>query len=211
MIKSHLRKVIATTALASMLAGCGWFGVSDLNWTEDVKLPDGRVIAVTRHQEFKGPSHGCPPTESDQWLEFKNPNTGERIRWSSDRSLRVIALLMNGRTPMLLMEPGWGGDAQRYGCPDPIYLLYRYDNVWHQAKLSDIPVATLRVNRTVGPGDSRTDIEKSEMHLPVQKTQQSTFNNRPFVIRFDWVKEQTFGGERCQRGIYDWLIEGEEH
>jgi hypothetical protein len=149
--------------------------------------------------------------ESDQWLEFKNPDTGEHVRWSNDRSLSVIALLMDGHTPLLLMEPGWGNDALKYGCADPIYLLYRYERGWRPAKLTDIPVKTLRVNMTVGPGASRKEIESSEYHLHTDQTLDSTLNDKPSVIHFDWVKEQTFGGELCRRGIYHWLVEGEEH
>ena len=42
-------------ALLLLLAGACSRG-SELEWTEDVKLPDGRVVALKRYTEFKGGS-----------------------------------------------------------------------------------------------------------------------------------------------------------
>src|SRR5262245_41286285 len=126
--------------LIPSLAACD----TSLKWTEDVKLPDGRIVTLTRYQEFRGPTElGQPPTESDYWLEFNNPDNGERVRWNGHRDLDTVALFIDEAMPLLLMTPGLGGAHRTYLCPDPLYLLYRYaDGEWKQ-----IPLVTLRGRR----------------------------------------------------------------
>ncbi len=105
-------------------------------------LPDGRVVVLTRYQEFYGPHEmNQPPTESDYWFEFKHPDTGELVRWKSDRDLATIALLINKGLPELLVTPRFGTSIFRYQCPDPLYLLH-------------------------SPSDARAEIESHDHHLP---------------------------------------------
>ena len=77
-----------TAGLAIALVGC-----NQARWTEDVRLPDGRTITLTRSQDFGGPTEiGQRSTTTKYWLEFSNPDTGERVRWQSDRDLAPVAL-----------------------------------------------------------------------------------------------------------------------
>lgn len=69
------------------LAACG---DNSLNWTENVLLPDGRTVTLTRHQEFKGPHEpGQPPTTSAYWFEFveREGTLGERPNTQHDLSI----------------------------------------------------------------------------------------------------------------------------
>ena len=56
-----LHWTLASGLLAAILplAACGNGG---LKWTEDVLLPDGRTVTLTRYQEFKGPSRAVSAT-----------------------------------------------------------------------------------------------------------------------------------------------------
>jgi hypothetical protein len=184
--------------LFASLTGC-----SDrpLEWTEDVLLPDGRVVTLTRYQEFEGP-HGIgdTPTESNYWFEFKHPDTGEVVRWESDRDLATLALLLSEGTPLLLARPEFGGFDRR-NCPNPPYLLFRYDAGWQQVDLTTIPVRRIRVNVTASPKGKRELIRSSGNHLSVEKTQNSRHGNKPYIINFDLMTKQTFGPENCGRTI----------
>jgi hypothetical protein len=124
--------LLATAARRAILFGCLVLCAcidrdTSLKWTEDVRLPDGRIVTLTRYQEFKGPHElGETPSASDYWFEFKHPDTGEVVRWQSDRDLATLALMMDGGAPVLLTRPHFGSSMIRYRCPNPPYLLYQF-------------------------------------------------------------------------------------
>jgi hypothetical protein len=198
-MKTH--RAIAAGLLCSMLlAACG---SSDLTWTEDVKLPDGRVITLKRWVEFKGGSShlGDPSTESRQSLEFKHPDTGEIVKWRNQMpqgpfridlsssvpasfdtgpdnmapgTLNTIALWLEQGKPRLLAKPMYGGDFSRFYCPNPPYLLYEYSaGQWRNRPLAEIGIKRVRANLTASPINSREDIELNKRHLTAAQTADS--------------------------------------
>jgi hypothetical protein len=182
---------------------------TSLKWTEDVRLPDGRVVTLTRYQEFKGPHElGETPSASDYWFEFKHPDTGETVRWQSDRDLATLALMIDDKTPVLLTRPHFGSSMIRYHCPNPPYLLYHFDtdSKWSQLPLDKIPVKRIRVNMTFSPDDSATTIKASRHHLSTHQTSESFHNQQPYIINFVLMKRQTFDSANCDRSR-DYLIE----
>lgn len=205
MKRRQLWLVISAMAIA-VASGCS-ARTPPLKWTEDVRLPDGRAVTLTRYQEFKGPHElGDTSSASDYWFEFKHPDTGQVVRWQHDRDLAALALMMDGVVPVLLVMPNFGG-LDRLGCPNPPYLLYRYEGVnWRQASIDQIPIKRLRVNMTFNPKDQRKAIEGSGYHLTADQTSNSERDYRPYIINFSLMTQQTFKTENCGRTL-DWLIE----
>lgn len=200
---------ICAAALLLPLLAAGCFGRDDsIKWTEDVRLPDGRVVTLTRYQEFKGPHElGRTPTASDYWFEFKHPDGGETVRWQSNRDLATLALMLDGKVPVLLVKPQFGSSMERFNCPNPPYMLYRYESgAWVMAPIAQVPVKRLRVNMTFSPKDSRQQIAASGYRLSAEDTSMSFHNHRRFVIDFTLMKEQTFALENCGR-IREYLID----
>ncbi len=196
-LNRDVSSIVFSLMLMTTLSACSKSS-SPLKWTEDVRLPDGRVVTLTRYQEFKGPHElGDTPSESDYWFEFKHPDTGQVIRWQSDRDLETLALMMDGKVPMLLASPMFGISMRRYKCPNPIYLLFRFEGTWKQVPLDQIPVKRLRVNMTFGPSDSRKLIESSGYRLTADQTSNSENNYRPFIINFSLMTGQTFDHANC--------------
>jgi hypothetical protein len=189
--------------LVGALAGCG-----RARWTEDVRLPDGRTITLTRTQNFGGPTEiGQRSTTTQYSLEFSNPDTGERVRWERDRDLAPVAVLIHDRTPYLLLMPGFASSARELGCPDPPYLLYRYaGGRWSSTPLPDIPVKQLRANVTTVPDD---DIRSGDVtHVSVARTQDSyVMNHQPWVMNFTNV-HQKFDPRHCDERS-DYLLDRE--
>lgn len=185
---------------ALLLAACS---DSDLTWTEDVKLPDGRVITLKRWVEFKGGSShlGDPSTESRQSLEFKHPDTGEVVKWRNQMPqgpfridlsssapasfdtgpdnmapgrLKTVAVWLEDGKPRLLGEPMYGGDLARFYYPNPPYLLYEYSaGQWRNKPLAEIGIKRIRANLTASPVNSREDIERNNRHLTAAQTADS--------------------------------------
>ncbi len=177
--------------LLLLLAGCS----GSLKWTEDVMLPDGRIVTLTRHQEFNGPHElGQRDTPSDYWLEFKNPDSNERVRWNGRRELTTVALLMDKGAPELLMSP-WFGGMRQWNCPDPAYLLYRHEaGEWKQVPLTTLRGQKIRPNMTDSPPDAREDISAHGNHLDWQLAGHVSDALEPIAyIDFTNLDTQTFG------------------
>lgn len=203
-----------------------------LNWTEDVRLPDGRVVTLTRHQEFKGPYElGDSPTPSDNWFEFKHPDTGQVVRWQSELKigervpfgdklpalphdyhlgLSTVELMMDSQTPMMLVKTEWSGSSDLYNCPSPRYLLYRWEtgSTWNLVPLDQIPLKRFRANMTLVDSERRKIIEASNFHLSAEQTSSSENSmGLPYILNFDLMRgSQTFGHQNCN-GQADFLVE----
>jgi len=194
-------------ALLACLTGC----TRSLRWSEDVRLPDGRVITLQRYQEFGG-AHELlqEPTESDYWLEFKPPDSGKTVRWSSDRTLATVALMMDGTVPRLLLTPQFDG-VYTHKCPDPPYLLYEFRN----GRWASVPLAVLRgmrvvPNMTYSPSDARAEIESSGKHVSMPEVGlYSAGRMNDITIDFGKLATQTFG-VRCSPPLHT-LEEKREH
>lgn len=204
---NYLRLTISVIAIAAFLSSCSRDD-SRLKWTEDVLLPDGRTVTLTRYQEFKGPSEiGQPPSQSAYWFEFKNPDTGQKVRWETQREPGTVALLMDKGTPMLLARPLFGSGSREFGCPNPPYLLFLYaDNKWERIDLASIPIKKIRSNMTYGAADRIDTVRANNGHLGLETTMNSTYQFKAWIMSFENVK-QTFDQFNCNQPRDNLLVE----
>lgn len=189
---------------------------TDLRWTEDVKLPDGRILAISRWVEFKGSyALGDTPNESQQRLEFRHPDTGETVKWAASSEtgmLNTVALMMDGGRPMLLSIPALAGDYFKFNCPNPPYMLFVYvDGSWLTSSYDVIKTSTVHANLTTHVKARRKEIEANNKRLSVTQTSDSyTYlggtRKVPFVIDFSSKPKQTFSKyDNCDKPL-DTLI-----
>ena len=203
---------VSSAGLALVLnAACS--NGATLTWTEDVRLPDGRIITLERYSEFKAGAGqpGSRSTESLQRFKFKHPTTGVVVRWenvSAQGTLKTIALLFDGDKPLLLTRPAYGNDLITFRCPNPPYLLYEYvHGQWLSKPLAQIGVERLRANMTTHSLDEREQIERNKNHLSVEQTTNSyTYRDgkvrTPHILEFKGAPEQTFRVyENCDRPL----------
>ena len=186
--------------MALVLAGCG----DRIKWTEDVLLPDGRTVTLTRLQDVNGPA-GEPfgaPTASYRRFDFVNPDTGEKVRWENDRDLATVALMMSAKEPWLLTRPQFGRSFQLYGCREPPYIALRYvEGEWREAPLEQLPVKVLRSNMT-GIGAShkylRDQIKGHGHHLSTEQV--AEYVDERFldkVIDLSGLEQVVYHGDNC--------------
>ena len=192
------RHILLSFAGLPLISSCEYLhNRSDLDWTEDVLLPDGRVLTLKRHQEFWGPHQiGKRPSASSYWFEFTNPDTGQKVRWESKLAIGTLVLMMHERKPYLLTHPTFGSVYQIFNYPNPPYVLYLYENhEWRTIKLESIPFKLVRVNMSYNLNDRRKDIEKSNYHLNKDQTYNSFYmGSLKYIINFNkMTKPQTFG------------------
>jgi hypothetical protein len=202
--------------LALLVAGC----TDSVRWTEDVRLPDGRVIVLQRYAEFARPGGGA---ETLQRIEFSHPATGKPVVWENARHRRenvsggiltTIALFESGGNMFLLTLPAYGNDQIYFNCPDPPYLLFEHrPGGWVSKPIAQIPVQILRANLTdrIGIARGREALAKAGGHLGLAYTGNHERQIRdergrssivPYVIDFRNQPQQTFGVyENCDRPL----------
>jgi hypothetical protein len=201
---SFWARVIAISALLTSLNACKANNSDALHWTEDVNLPDGRMVTLTRYQEFNGPHElGDTPTESDYYFEFKNPDTGEHIKWLGQRNLNSLALFSHKGVFYLLTTPWYGDSGFYHNSPNPPYLLYSYKSKWDRVELTEIPIKRIRVNMVFAPKEMR-ELIKTRHHISSSVSSNSFHKNMPYWIDFNRMERQTFGNESI--GHYDDLV-----
>lgn len=209
-----IRRSMQLLLWAPVLTACG--NSTEMAWTEDVKLPDGRVLTLTRWVEFKGPhAMGDTATESKQRLEFKHPETGEIVKWENAKEpgiLTTVALWLDSGRPILLGTPAYGDDSFKYNCPNPPYLLYEYvAGQWRTKPLVQVPINIIRANLTTHSKMMRDEIETNNRHLTAAQTSDSyTYREGvhkiPYVIKFEGMPMQTFETRNCDRKLNKLLL-----
>jgi hypothetical protein len=191
--------IIAMGALLASVSGCA----RSVKWTEDVRLPDGRVVTVKRYQKFGGPHEiGDSSTETDYWLEFKSPATGKIVRYSGDRSLGTVALMIEDGAPRLLLTPHY--EMRDHNCPDPPYLLYEFrDGRWQSVSLMLLRGRRIVPNMTYSAASARAEIKSHGNFLAEPEAGVfSAGKLNPVVINFEKLTTQTFGA-RCNPPFND--------
>jgi hypothetical protein len=99
--------------IAALLAGAFWAvkGYLDgtVSWKEDVRLPDGRIVTLSRSVGFRGgtAAFGSRQTESKQRIEFVHPDSGQSVAWTNPKKegrLNTLALGSGQNVSMTLLQ-----------------------------------------------------------------------------------------------------------
>lgn len=135
--------VLAPVLLIVGLSSCG----RRLDWTQDAQLHDGRTLVLERLSEF-GPSFpGNSGLEIGQTISFRHPDTGERISWRIPDGLQPAMIDFEGGVPYYLLTEYTVSDYNKWGCPNPPYLVYRYEQgKWVRITFEALPEPFLNRN-----------------------------------------------------------------
>lgn len=180
-----------------LLLGSACSKSSDLNWNETVELNNGAKIIVARHAEFNGPYEiGDTPTLSAETMDFSSP-AGVPIKWSGERDLAPVAILIQGEVVMLLLVTEFDGYSRR-GCPHPPYFLFSYSPMgWQEVGIENIPVKKVAPNLTRDIKGSRSIIEAAKKNIVASQDTPPTINGRAYYLDFSKSTKQTFGVNNC--------------
>jgi hypothetical protein len=117
-------------------------------WKEEVLLHDGSTIIVERWVE-RGGRHevGQKPPYKEQSLSFTLPGTTQTITWKDRYSQDLgqanflpMALEMAGGTPYLVVYPMGCLSYNKWGRPNPPYVVFQYqNNEWKRIPLQELP------------------------------------------------------------------------
>ena len=173
--------VLALVAASYLLSGC----TDRLKWTEQVRLPDGRVVKLERYQEFDGPAtypYG-PPTQSESGFEFRMPGTGGKVRWKDKGELATVALAIDNSVSTLLTTPRTGTSLRHFRCSSPPYLAFQYqDGNWARISLNDVPRQDRHPNLTGwGVDEVRPVIVASGRFLTTEMVESHRWHQFPWA------------------------------
>lgn len=180
-LKQMVKLGVLLTMGVSMGAQAGLFGFGGdtMNWKEEVLLHDGTKIIVNRSQSYGGQREvGQDPPIREHVLAFRLPGASKTIKWVSEFSQDVgranfdlLALHVLNGTAYVVTTPNLCRAYNKWGRPNPPYVLFRYDGaVWQRIPLAELPreFATLNVIINVRREE---DIERAASklgHVPVE-------------------------------------------
>jgi len=149
-MKRLLRAILTLAAMGGigMNANAGLFGLGGTSWKEEVLLHDGNKIIVERWVE-RGGRHeiGQKPPIKEQSIRFTLPQNHQRVEWKDDYSEDVgganfLPMLLDvvDATPYLVVNPMGCLSYNKWGRPNPPYVIFRHDGTtWQRISLQELP------------------------------------------------------------------------
>jgi hypothetical protein len=148
----------------SMNADAGLFGFGDPSWKEEVLLHDGSKMVVERSQSYGGrhePGQSSPVKE--QTVTFTLPNTSTTIEFKSEygedigrANFELLALHILNGTPYIVTAPNLCLSYNKWGRPNPPYVLFQYDGqAWKRIALDELPTEFKDINLAVNSKGKR--------------------------------------------------------
>lgn len=143
-----------------------------VNWKEEVLLHDGQRIIVQRsHSRDSGGLReiGQGPPQSEESITFSL--NGKSLYWRADfgrgyeDNLRPLVLDIVDGTPYLLTYPTRCHALNKWGRPNPPYVVFRHDGEqWQRIPLETVPLEIKKANLVIGSYPStRNQVPESEL------------------------------------------------
>lgn len=140
---------------SSVNAVAGLLGVGGDTWKEEVLLHDGRKIVITRSQTYGGRHEiGQRPPIKEHTISFTLPGSDQRITWTSEygedigrTNFFLLAVHVLNGTPYIVAEPNLCLSYNKWGRPNPPYVLFKYDSrEWQRIPLEELPAEFTTIN-----------------------------------------------------------------
>lgn len=147
---------ITKLGLALML-GASMSACSD-SWKEEVLLHDGSKLIVKRSQSFGGSRElGQSAPIREQEISFTVPHSDKVTTFKSEFSedvgranFTLLALHILNGTPYLIVEPNLCLSYNKWGRPNPPYVIFKHDEKeWQRVTLQALPVEFKDINLVI--------------------------------------------------------------
>lgn len=135
-------------------------------WKEEVQLHDGRILLIERSFNLGG----YPTLDArerrllDETITFNLPESNQKVVWKTDfddrlpepNSLGPLLLDIVGGVPYLATSPAGCIAYNKWGRPNPPYILFKYANAaWQQIPLKEFPAELVQANLMNMPASSQ--------------------------------------------------------
>ncbi len=140
---------VSTLAWAIALSVCAvlpTFGAD--SWKEAVQLHDGQKVIVERSQTYRGRNEpGQPAPIGEHTIRFSLPGNSKTITWTSEYAeeigrsdFNLSALHIKNGTPYVVAEPNLCLSDDKWGRPNPPYVVFRHDgSAWQRISFDALP------------------------------------------------------------------------
>ena len=158
---------ISLIILGAGISECAMGGKT--SWKEEVLLHDGSKIIVERSQSYGGRHEiGQSSPIREHSISFSLPNSNKSLTFKSEYSedvgranLNLLALHVLNGTPYIVAEPNLCLAFNKWGRPNPPYVIFKHDGkTWQRIPLSLFPAEFKAINLIVNNGREE-DIERA--------------------------------------------------
>lgn len=127
-------------------------------WKEEVLLHDGSKIIVERSQSYGGRHEiGQSPPIKEQTITFAVPGGNKHFFFKSEYSddiqranFNLLAMHVLNGTPYLIAEPNLCLSYNKWGRPNPPYVIFKHDGkAWQRIPLQELPKEFKDINLVV--------------------------------------------------------------
>jgi hypothetical protein len=168
-------------------SGCaaGFLGIGNTaSWKEEVLLHDGSKIIVERWQKHGGRTEpGIQPGISDQSIKFTVSGSNKTIKWEDEASVELgghanfylLAVHIMNNTPYIITEPRLCLSYNKWGRPNPPYVIFKYENKeWKRIEIAELPAEFKNINLVIETDDNEKilisqGVTSAEMVLKLNK------------------------------------------
>lgn len=165
--------LLALGLLACLQVGAEGVGASPGStgdtWREEVLLHDGKTLIVTRSQSYGGRHEiGQSVPAKEHTIRFSLPNTTGDLIWTSEygedlgrTNFNLLALHVKQGTPYLIVEPNLCLSYNKWGRPNPPYLVFMWGTTgWTRLSVGELPPELNTINLII----NNSRIEEIQQH-----------------------------------------------
>lgn len=116
-----------------------YFTGKTIDWKQEAPLHDGRMLIMERRSKLSpsDPFQLSVRFEIAQKLAFTHPDTSEKISWDIPDGLLPVMIDFDQGIPYFALL---ASDYSKWGCPNPPYLVYRYElGKWKHVEFEALP------------------------------------------------------------------------
>lgn len=150
--------LLAVVTTGTSLSAFGFLGLGGDSWKEEVVLHDGSVLVVSRSQTYGGRREiGQTPPIREHTVRFSLPGSRETLTWVSEygeelgrTNFDLIAVHVANGVPYVVATPNLCLSYNKWGRPNPPYVIFRYDGqAWQRIPLAELPAEFKTINVVV--------------------------------------------------------------
>lgn len=148
----------ATVATRFIVSLALWASASTFaadSWKEEVLLHDGQKMVLERTQTYGGKSEpGQSGPIGEHTINFTPPSAGKSFTWTSPydheigrTSFFLLAVHVKDQVPYVVVEPNLCMSYNKWGRPNPPYVIFRWQvNAWQRIGIDELPAEFTTTN-----------------------------------------------------------------
>lgn len=199
---------MALIGLFSLDAYAGLFGLGGDSWKEEAQLHDGRTLIVERSQTYGGRGEiGQASPVRTHTIRFAMPQSGRAITWTSEygedlgrTNFNVLAVHIQDDTPYLVVEPNLCLAYNKWGRPNPPYVIYKHDGRgWQRVDMDNLPKVFKTINLIVNNGriEHIKKASQEKGYVPAQEV--AAFNRSLVQPEYKGILREALPQERINQ------------